>query len=355
MFPLWIIWAASSPCSNTEIPALYRRSLAPPVFLLDKVPGSFYNIAVENNAGRRDDPVKKLISDTVHALNTVPVCSAMEISHACPPPDRREVVRVLKALQALLFPLCFRRENPRMSDEALLESTARDLTDQLSSALRFSEEEADPTDLCDRFLSRLPAIKRLLLLDVEALYEGDPAAVCREEVLICYPGFYAISIYRLAHELYLLHVPLLPRIMTEFAHEKTGIDIHPGATIGEYFFIDHGTGIVVGETTKIGNHVKVYQGVTLGALSTRGGRALNNVKRHPTIEDDVTIYSGASILGGETVIGKGSVVGGNTFITKSVPAGTRVSVKNQELVLVDGKKEVRELRDTEDTSWFYVI
>ncbi len=271
--------------------------------------------------------MKKLITDTVAALQAVPACSALGLSHACPPPDRREVVRVVKALQALLFPLCFRRENPRMSDEALLESTARDLTDQLSSALRFSEEAADASDLCDRFLRRLPEIKRLLLLDVEALYEGDPAAVCREEVLICYPGFYAISIYRLAHELYLLDVPLLPRIMTEFAHEKTGIDIHPGATIGEYFFIDHGTGIVIGETTVIGHHVKLYQGVTLGAKSftlDENGNPVKKVKRHPGIGNHVVIYANATILGGDTFIGDHCVIGGNTWLTSSVPEGSVV-------------------------------
>ncbi len=271
--------------------------------------------------------MKKIITDTVNALNTHPACSLQGLSHTCPPPDRREVVRVIKALQALLFPLCFRRENPRMSDEALLESTARDLTDQLASALRFDDEAGDPAELCDSFLARLPEIKRLLLLDVEALYEGDPAAVCREEVLICYPGFYAISIYRLAHELYLLHVPLIPRIMTEFAHEKTGIDIHPGATIGEYFFIDHGTGIVIGETTVIGHHVKLYQGVTLGARSfalDENGNPVKKVKRHPDIGNNVVIYANATILGGDTLIGDGCIIGGNTWLTSSVPAGSVV-------------------------------
>ncbi|MER2088083.1 MAG: serine O-acetyltransferase EpsC, partial [Rhodococcus sp. (in: high G+C Gram-positive bacteria)] len=166
-------------------------------------------------------------------------------------------------------------------------------------------------------------VKRLLLLDVEALYEGDPAAVSREEVMISYPGFRAITIFRIAHELYLLKAPLIPRIMTEYAHERTGIDIHPGATVGEYFFIDHGTGIVVGETTVIGDHVKLYQGVTLGALSTRGGQKLHGVRRHPKIEDNVTIYAGASILGGETVIGHDSVIGSNVFITHPIAPGTR--------------------------------
>ncbi len=269
--------------------------------------------------------MKALITETVQALLAQPTEQILCATHACPPPDRREVVRVVKALQALLFPLCYRRENPRMSDEALLECTARDLEEQMAAALRYRDTEADPAALCEQFLRRLPEIKRMLLLDVEALYEGDPAAVCREEVLICYPGFYAISIYRLAHELYLLHVPLLPRIMTEFGHEKTGIDIHPGATIGEYFFIDHGTGIVIGETTVIGHHVKLYQGVTLGAKSfatDADGNPVKGIKRHPNIGNRVVIYANATILGGDTVIGDGCVIGGNTWLTASVPAGS---------------------------------
>jgi serine O-acetyltransferase len=168
-------------------------------------------------------------------------------------------------------------------------------------------------------------------LDLQAAYDGDPAAKDMAEIIFAYPGLFAITVYRLAHELYLLDVPMLPRIMTEYAHSITGIDIHPGATIGEYFFIDHGTGIVIGETTVIGNNVKVYQGVTLGALSTRGGQKLRGKRRHPTIENNVTIYAGASILGGETVVGEGCVIGSNAFITESVAPGTTVTIKNQEL------------------------
>ncbi len=181
------------------------------------------------------------------------------------------------------------------------------------------------------FLSRIPVIRAYLEEDLEASLEGDPAAKSFEEIILAYPGLYAITVNRLAHELFLLKVPLIPRIMTEHAHNLTGIDIHPGATIGHHFFIDHGTGIVVGETTVIGDNVKIYQGVTLGALSTRGGQKLRDVRRHPTIEDNVTIYSGASILGGDTVIGRDSVIGSNAFITKSIPAGTRVSIRQQEL------------------------
>ena len=179
-------------------------------------------------------------------------------------------------------------------------------------------------NICHSFLNKIPYIIEVLLSDVQAAYDGDPAARSKHEIIFAYPGIFAISIYRLAHELFLLEVPYIPRMMTEYAHSLTGIDIHPGADIDRHFFIDHGTGIVIGETTKIGAHVKLYQGVTLGALSTRGGQSLRGKKRHPTLEDDVTVYSGASILGGDTVIGKGSVIGGNVFITQSVPPDTRV-------------------------------
>ncbi len=251
--------------------------------------------------------------------------------HTCPPPDRKRVVRVLKDLQALLFPFCFSREDPEMEDAELLSRTLLLLKREARLALRYVDGKADEesTDrLVLAFARRLPEIKRLLLLDVEALYEGDPAASGREEVMICYPGFYAISIYRLAHELYLLNLPLIPRIMTEFAHEKTGIDIHPGAAIGEYFFIDHGTGIVVGETTVIGHHVKLYQGVTLGAKSfelDENGNPVKKIKRHPNIGNHVVIYANATILGGSTTIGDGCVIGGNSWLTHPVPPGQVVA------------------------------
>ena len=189
-------------------------------------------------------------------------------------------------------------------------------------------------------MKRLPEIQKMLLKDVQAGFDGDPAAKSKEEIIFSYPGFYAIYVYRIAHELYLEKVPFIPRIMSEFAHGKTGIDINPGATIGEYFFIDHGTGVVIGETTKIGNNVKIYQGVTLGALSTRMGQQLADVKRHPTIEDNVTIYSNSSVLGGETVIGENTIIGGNTFITESIPANTKVSAKSPELVIKKPKAQV---------------
>ena len=188
-------------------------------------------------------------------------------------------------------------------------------------------------EICERFISRLPYIQKMLLMDVQAGFDGDPAAKSKEDIIFSYPGLFAIYVYRIAHELYVQNVPFIPRIMTEYAHGKTGIDINSGATIGRYFFIDHGTGIVIGETTEIGDYVKLYQGVTLGALSTRKGQQLAGTKRHPTIGDHVTIYANSTILGGETVIGCDSIIGGNSFITESVSAHTRVSIKSPELTL----------------------
>ena len=278
--------------------------------------------------------MREEIKKTLAALDAVSTEQALHCTHSCPPPDRQEIVKVIRDLQALLFPLVYRREYPDMADETLLSQALYRLRDQLAAALRFKLQERDPEAIADAicadFAGRLPEIKRLLLLDVEALYEGDPAASCREEVMISYPGFRAISIYRIAHELYLLKAPLIPRIMTEYAHERTGIDIHPGATIGEYFFIDHGTGIVVGETTVIGDHVKLYQGVTLGAKSfelDEHGNPVKNIKRHPDIGNHVVIYANATILGGDTVIGDHCVIGGNTWLTRSVEAGSVVTYR----------------------------
>jgi serine O-acetyltransferase len=225
-----------------------------------------------------------------------------------------------------------------MTDEALLERGLDRLENQLAVAMCFGEQKAEDArkaaeGISAAFAARLPEIKRLLLNDIEALYEGDPAAQSREEVMISYPGFYAISIFRMAHELYQLKAPLIPRIMTEFAHEKTGIDIHPGATVGEHFFIDHGTGIVIGETTVIGHHVKLYQGVTLGAKSFEldgEGNPVKGIKRHPNIGNHVVIYANATILGGNTTIGDDCVIGGNTWLTHSVPAGSTIAYNSAE-------------------------
>ena len=233
-----------------------------------------------------------------------------------------------------------------------MENIQYNLTHQVAKALLHRTENVPASRdesleeaqvIVEKFLSQLPKVRAMLATDVQAGYDGDPAAFNTDEIILSYPGLYAIFVNRLAHVLYCLEVPLIPRMMTEHAHSLTGIDIHPGATIGEYFFIDHGTGVVVGETTQIGNNVKLYQGVTLGALSTRGGQTLRNKKRHPTLMDNVTVYSGASILGGETVIGTGAVIGSNAFVTDSVPAHTRVSIKNPELKFKDRSIKASEL------------
>jgi serine O-acetyltransferase len=185
----------------------------------------------------------------------------------------------------------------------------------------------NPRALVEQFIERLPAVRRLLAEDVEAAYEGDPAARSYAEIVVSYPALHAVAIYRLAHQLYQLGVPILPRMMTEHGHDRTGIDINPGAQIGRRFFIDHGTGVVIGETTVIGDNVRIYQGVTLGARSPRHGEMLRGVKRHPTIEDNVVIYAGATILGGETTVGRGSVIGGNVWLVESVPEDSKVTLE----------------------------
>ena len=256
-------------------------------------------------------------------------------------PDRDVVIGVLEKLRRILFPGYFRDRNYRFYNlkynlSVLIEDVMFQLTRQVSLVFQRQGEKPDQAEqhaqqVCFAFLNGIPDIRAMVQTDLQAAYDGDPAATGMDEVIFSYPGLYAISVYRLAHELFRLGVPMIPRMMTEYAHSLTGIDIHPGATIGKYFFIDHGTGIVIGETTTIGDNVKVYQGVTLGALSTRGGQQLRGKKRHPTIEDNVTIYAGASILGGNTVIGAGSVIGSNAFITSSIAPGTTVSIKTQEL------------------------
>ena len=284
-------------------------------------------------------------------------------------PDRNEVIGIIDNLFFVIYPGYFKDQtykfyNAQNGIAVMIEDIFYNLNKQIGLALDFCELRGPMTEeerkkesyrITREFIGRIPAIRELLEDDLLATYDGDPAASSLEEIILAYPGLIAITIYRLAHELYLLDVPVIPRLMTEYAHSKTGIDIHPGATIGKHFFIDHGTGIVVGETSVIGENVKIYQGVTIGALSTRGGQKLSGRKRHPTIEDNVVIYAGASILGGETVIGKNSVIGGNTFITSSVPADTRVSIKNPEMEYYSANnKPVKEEIKQSDT-WFYVI
>ena len=274
-------------------------------------------------------------------------------------PNRNEIISIIKDLRRIVFPGYFEDFNLSYSfadyfvGEELVNIKER-LNRQVVLAMCYKyEEELNRSEIILRseeisinFIKKIPHIQEMLLMDIQAGFDGDPAAKSREEIIFSYPGLFAIYVYRLAHELYVQNVPFIPRIMTEYAHGKTGIDINSGASIGKYFFIDHGTGVVIGETTTIGDNVKLYQGVTLGALSTRSGQMLKDVKRHPTIEDNVTIYSGATVLGGETVIGKGTVIGGNAFITKSIPANTKVSVKNPELRIKDSKKS-----DTAEHPW----
>ena len=248
-------------------------------------------------------------------------------------PDKDIIIDMIDKLRRIIFPGYFTEKTYRIYNakhnlSMLIEDVMFNLNRQVGIVI---QDKQKSEEICLSFFQRIPEVRALVQTDLQAAYDGDPAASGKDEVIFSYPGLFAITVYRLAHVLYELGVPMIPRIMTEHAHSVTGIDIHPGATIGQYFFIDHGTGIVIGETTVIGDRVKIYQGVTLGALSTRGGQNLRGKRRHPTIEDNVTIYAGASILGGDTVIGRNSVIGSNAFITESIGSGTRVTTKCQEL------------------------
>ncbi|MBI4530134.1 MAG: serine acetyltransferase [Candidatus Latescibacteria bacterium] len=259
-------------------------------------------------------------------------------------PSRTMIIEVLNDLFAVIFPGYFgkgpiSRVNIPFHLNSLIHSIYTRLSEEIEKSLNY---ECKIAQVCfDRdcrggaeqialaLLEGIPEIRKLLWLDVQAAYDGDPAAKSHDEIILSYPCLIAITTYRIAHELYRAGVPLVPRVMGEWAHGQTGVDIHPGAHIGERFFIDHGTGVVIGETTVIGNDVKIYQGVTLGAMSFRkdaSGKVIKGGRRHPTIEDNVTIYSGATILGGDTVIGRGSVIGGNVWLTSSVPPGTTVTI-----------------------------
>jgi serine O-acetyltransferase len=260
-------------------------------------------------------------------------------------PSKDEIIRILNVLQDVLFPGYFgRQELTRATVEYHLGHEVMTLFEllsvQISRSIRHECRRMD--SLCVRciqkgrseavlFIEKLPQIRSILAKDVRAHYDGDPASKSLDEIVFCYPGLYAIFVYRVAHELFVQGIPLMPRIMSERAHSLTGIDIHPGAGIGSDFFIDHGTGVVIGETTEIGNRVRIYQGVTLGALSvpreSEGGESLRGRKRHPTIEDDVTIYAQATILGGDTRIGARCVIGGNVWLTSSVPSDTTVIIE----------------------------
>lgn len=238
-----------------------------------------------------------------------------------PFPATSDIKKLFTKIVLALFPEQTRKQIVDMSD---LKNIWESIEHGLESILHTMSQDlpATPQEITKNYMARIPGIYELLLTDVQAMVDGDPAATTDYEVIRTYPGFYAMAFYRLAHGLYLEQVPLIPRILTEYAHSKTGIDIHPGAQIGPYFFMDHGTGIVIGETCQIGERVKLYQGVTLGALSV--SKTMASTKRHPTIEDGVVIYSGATILGGDTVVGKDAIIGGNVWLTRSVAANTKI-------------------------------
>lgn len=265
-------------------------------------------------------------------------------------PSRDEILEVVKLLLELFYPGYYGRQD--LTDEnlafhvgTLLSEVREKVERQVETCLCFAAEcDGEPTHPCSEaakrataaFLERLPAVRDALILDVQAAYDGDPAAASLDEVILAYPGMLAVTVHRVAHELHVLGVPLMPRIMSEWAHSRSGTDIHPGARIGRSFFIDHATGVVVGETSTIGSNVKLYQGVTLGALSIpkdERGRVIRDTKRHPTVEDGVTIYANATVLGGHTVIGADAVVGGSVFVTESVPPSTRVALRPPEVTI----------------------
>jgi len=239
-------------------------------------------------------------------------------------PNNRIIIRIVNEIREFLYFEHFVDWHLRYHDFSELEKTIREILQWEIEIVLTEKHKKDAKEIVDKLFNDLPDIKAKLDKDAEAGFLGDPAAYSIDEIILSYPGFFSIFVHRIANYLFRLDIPLIPRMMSEYAHSKTGIDIHPGAAIGENFFIDHGTGVVIGETTIVGNNVKIYQGVTIGALSTQGGQRLSGLKRHPTIQDNVTIYSGTTILGGETVIGHDSVIGGNAFITKSVAANTKI-------------------------------
>jgi serine O-acetyltransferase len=287
------------------------------------------------------------LKDTLPALTeriveTYEECGAIHHLGHSPLPSYGEVVEILKDLREILYPGYGRRQNLHLKNVVyhvgdLVESLHDRLTRQIDRAFRHNckardleaDFEAEAQVITLQFLESIPELRRVLTDDVQAAFDGDPAAKGLDEILFCYPGVSAITVFRVAHELHRLGVPLIPRMMTEYAHSKTGIDIHPGAKIGRRFFIDHGTGVVIGETTWIGDNVKIYQGVTLGAISfprdETTGELLRETKRHPTIEDDVVIYANATILGGKTVIGHHAIIGSSAWITRSIEPHTKVT------------------------------
>jgi serine O-acetyltransferase len=262
-------------------------------------------------------------------------------------PSKRSISSICEDFLQILFPGFHDEEAVHRSSLPVLTrhrigTVAGRLEEQICKSLRIGDPDcpaARAEAILLKFFKGLPALRELLATDIEAAYEGDPAALNREEIILSYPFIETIAIQRLAHSLYCREVPMIPRMMTEWAHSRTGIDIHPGATIGSHFFIDHGTGVVVGETSVIGAHVKMYQGVALIGRSLAGGQTLRGVRRHPTLEDNVTIYAGATIMGADTVIGAGSTVGANVFLTHSVPEKSLVVYEEKQLRILDKRKK----------------
>mgnify|MGYP004618909357 FL=1 len=252
-------------------------------------------------------------------------------------PSREAVIEIIRDCQKLFFPVYYGNRDllklpPEQYSALLMEHIHEKLTAQIALTMSECEEnDARAYDVASDFVARLPAIQEMLMKDLAANFDGDPAAYSMEEVLLSYPGMFAIFIYRIAHELYTRKVAMIPRMMSEYAHSQTGIDINPGATIGEYFFIDHGTGVVVGETSIIGDNVKLYQGATLGALSPAGMPTNPGIRRHPKVGNNVVLYANSTLLGGATEIGDNVIVGGNAFLTSSVEPDTIVIVKTPEL------------------------
>lgn len=299
-----------------------------------------------------EDPARRLDRRSLPAItdrivSTYEECGAIHHLGHSPLPSYREIVDILADLREVLYPGYGRRQSLHLGNiayhiGALVDGLYERLTQQIARALRHDcndrrdEVETRPQaeEMVLRFLGAIPEIRHTLAEDVQAAYDGDPAAKSLVEIVFCYPGVAAVTVYRVAHELHRLGVPLIPRMMTEYAKGKTGIDIHPAASIGRRFFIDHGTGVVIGATTRIGNGVKLYQGVTLGALSfprDESGQIVRNAKRHPTIEDDVVIYANATILGGQTVIGRNAVIGSSAWITRSIAPYTTVTIEDPRL------------------------
>jgi len=322
-----------------------KRHLQPPTSDCVEQPAGDTKSATPEQAPAQDAQIASLVERLMSHYDGSAIGSHLNSEFL---PNRDRVIGIIERVRRIFYPGFFDEqrltsENIRFHVGNLLNCLKQELYEQVRQALRYQHNlqkatgqscdtcDEDADRITDAFLDQTPSLRELLLMDVDAAFEGDPAAVSHDETIFCYPGVEAIFIYRIAHALHDLGVPLLPRIMTEYAHETTGVDIHPGARIGKRFFIDHATGVVIGETAIIGDNVKIYQGVTLGAISTRGGQAWRGMRRHPTIEDNVTIYPNATILGGETTVGEGCTINGGVFLIQSVEPGNTVRMRRPEL------------------------